>query len=117
MNEELKDILSKLKSEVEKLREANDDLQAGIIADQEAESDSSEEAVLDGQLRTDLEKTASDCKMKGRNLIQQTLWSNFAQDDLSISVRITEAVYDHAQTMRPEDGPDAYDHVINHLQK
>nr|AAD26627.1 unknown [Takifugu rubripes] len=118
--EELKDILSKLKSEAEKLMEANDDLQAGIIADQEAEEDSGEEAVLDEQVRTDLEKTTSDCKRRlaeGRNLIQQSLWSNFAQADLSIAVRTTETVYDHAQTMRPEDGPGVYDHVISQLQE
>lgn len=54
---------------------------------------------------------------EGRNLIQQSLWSNFAQADLSFAVRMTETLHDHAQNMRPEDGPGAYDHVINHLQE
>jgi hypothetical protein len=62
--EDLQSSLNKLTKQAEKVMEANDDLEAGIIAELEAELDADETAVLTKQQRADLEKTTSECELK-----------------------------------------------------
>lgn len=74
--EDLQSSLNKLTKQAEKVMEANDDLESGIIAELEEELDADKSAVLTGQQRADLEKTASECELKLKEvkcLLQETL--------------------------------------------
>lgn len=64
VEEELRNNFNKLMQEAERVMEANDDVEAGLIAELEAELDADEEAVLTGQQKADLAKTAKECEWK-----------------------------------------------------
>lgn len=62
--EELRNNFNKLMQEAEKVKEANDDVEAGLIAELEVELDADEETVLTEQQKADLAKTAKECESK-----------------------------------------------------
>lgn len=71
--EELKDVFKNLTEQAEKDIEANDDVEAGFIAELEAELDTDEGAVLTERQKLDLSKTVDECEAKlkeARDLIQ-----------------------------------------------
>lgn len=117
--EELRDSYSKLTIEAGKVMEANDDLEAGIIAELEAELKTEEEAVLTKQQKADLEKTAEECELKlkeTKSLIQEILWANFGKIEMSISVQAAEGECERVGAVQSEISPEAYEFKLNHLK-
>ena len=78
--------------EAKNVLEVNDDMEAGFIAEQEAELDTDEVAVLTKPQKADLEKTARECELKlkeVKSLIQEALWDN-SGDELSTALQAAE---------------------------
>ncbi len=76
IEEDLRSSLNKLTKQAEKVMEVNDDLEAGMIAELEAELDADKSAVLTEQQKDDLAKTTSECELKlneTKALLQETM--------------------------------------------
>lgn len=92
--EELKDSFTKLTIEICKVTEANDDVKAQHMAENEAERN--EETLNDAQ-KADLEKSATECETRLEELkvlIQSTLWANYREDELMLAVQTAETEAD-----------------------
>lgn len=91
--DDLRESFSKLTKAAERVIESNDDLEARLIVDQEAGLDAGKVAVLTEQQKADLTKTASECQLRqkeAKDLIQQTLWTNFGASELSTALQAAE---------------------------
>lgn len=121
--EELKDNLDKLTLDAGKVMTANDDLEAGIIAQLEAELDTelgTDEAELTEQQQADLEKTASECELKlkeVKTLLQNTLWSSFGDGEMSVALQVAETECERAAGVSPDMDKEAYVFILNHLKE
>ena len=85
----------------EKVWEVNDDLEAKLIADEEAELDTEGEAVLTEQQKADLTKTASESASKLKeikHLVQDVLWSNCGANEVLTSLEVTVRVQKHCRS-------------------
>ncbi|KAL3973670.1 mitochondrial-processing peptidase subunit beta [Sarotherodon galilaeus] len=117
---ELKDSFNRLTTEAEKLMEANDDLEAGFIAELEAKLDTSEAVVLTEQQKVDLVKTANECDLKLKaikSLVRETLWANFGSAELSTALQAAEAECEHVAAIKPDGNYEVYDFVLGHLKE
>ena len=121
LEEELRNNFNKLMQEAERVMEANDDVEAGLIAELEAELDTDEEAVLTEQQKADLAKTAKECEQKlkeVKGLIQDTLWGKFGKAELSTSLQTADGTCELAADTSPSNSnQEAYEFMLNHLQK
>lgn len=116
--EDLQSSLNKLTKQAEKVMEANDDLESGIIAELEEELDADKSAVLTGQQRADLEKTASECELKLKEvkcLLQETLWAKYGDVELSTALQVAEAESERVAAVVP-DGNYKANFMLSHLQ-
>ncbi|XP_039456743.1 uncharacterized protein LOC120433854 [Oreochromis aureus] len=117
---ELKDSFNRLTTEAEKVMEANDDLEAGFIAELETKLDTSEAVVLTEQQKVDLAKTASECELKLKEiktLVRETLWANFGSAELSTALQAAEAECEHVAAIKPNGNYEVYDLVLGHLKE
>ncbi|CAI5646586.1 unnamed protein product [Oreochromis niloticus] len=117
---ELKDSFNRLTTEAEKVMEANDDLEAGFIAELETKLDTSEAVVLTEQQKVDLAKTASECELKLKEiktLVRETLWANFGSAELSTALQAAEAECEHVAAIKPNSNYEVYDLVLGHLKE
>ncbi|CAN9508041.1 unnamed protein product [Ophioblennius macclurei] len=117
--EELRDSDRKLTIEAGKVRVANDDVEAGHIAELEVMQDTDEEAVLTNQKKADLEKTAKECELKlkeTKGLIQEILWANFGRIEMSIAVHAAEEECEHVDAVQPDISQEVYEFKLNHLK-
>lgn len=62
--EELRDSFCRLIMEAEKVKEANDNVEAGLIAELETETNSAGVPVLTEQQKANIAKTANECELK-----------------------------------------------------
>ncbi|KAI3352112.1 hypothetical protein L3Q82_020927 [Scortum barcoo] len=88
---ELQEEFRKLMSHARSVSESNDDYRTGLLADME---DEGEEAKLDAQLQTDIEKTMEDCDTRleeVRNVVQTNLWSRYGEEELKTAIKEAEA--------------------------
>lgn len=120
--EELRDIFYRLTMEAEKVMEANDDVEAGLIAELEAETNSAGVPVLTKQQKADIVKTANECELKlkeVKGLIQETLCANFAGDELSTARQAAEAACELTAATKPNGNQEAYDFILTttHLKE
>lgn len=117
--EDLQSSLNKLTKQAEKVMEANDDLELGIIAELEEELDAEKSAVLTEQQKADLEKTASECELKlkeVKGLLQETLWAKYGDVELSTALQVAEAESERVAAVVPDGNHEAYDFMLSHLQ-
>jgi len=99
--------------------EANDNMEAGFIADWEEELDTEEECVLTGQQIANLEKTTNECELKlkeVKDLIQKALWSNFGDAELSIALKAADVEWDRISAIKPSGNQEGYVFMLNLLQ-
>lgn len=118
--EMLKASFDKVTQEAEKVMEANDDVEAGFIAELEGELDTDEEVVLSEQQQADLAKTANECDTKlkeVRTLIQSTLWTKFGKVEMTTALQAAETVCEHAAAVQPDMDQEAFDFLLNHLKE
>lgn len=116
---ELRDSFNKLTIEAEKVMEANDDVEARFIAEQDAELDTDEAAVLTEQQKVDLSKTANECELmlkEIKSLIQEALWTNFGNVELSTALQLADAECERTAAVQPKGNHEAYDFMLNHPQ-
>ena len=85
--EELRDSFKKFTKEVEKVMEANDDLEAGFK----------------------LEEL--------KRLIQEALWTNFGEHEVSVALQAAEDGGERAAAAEPGGNLEAYDFTLNHLKE
>lgn len=99
---------------------ANDEVEAGLIAELEVELDANEVIVLTKQQRADIAKTANECELKlkeVKGLVQDTLWTNFVYAELSTALQAAETECERAAAMRPDGNQEAYDFILGHLKQ
>lgn len=99
--EELKDSFTKLTIERSKVIEANDDVKAQYMAENEAE------------------KSATECEKKLeelKDLIQNTLWANYGEDEMTLAVQTAETEADRVMTIEVSENKKAFDFMIEHLR-
>nr|XP_017209463.2 uncharacterized protein LOC108181536 [Danio rerio] len=116
---DLQDSLNKLTIQAEKVMEVNDDLEAGMIAEIEANLDTDQSAELTEQQKDDLEKTASDCELKldeVKVLLHERLWTRYGDVELSTALQVAEAESDRVEAVDPTGNHEAYDFMLSHLQ-
>lgn len=116
---ELRDSFCRLTMEAEKVMEANDDVEAGLITELEVETGSAGVPILTKQQKADIAKTANECELKlkeVKGLIQETLWANFGGDELSTALQAAEAACELIAATRPTGNQEAYDFMLTHLQ-
>ncbi len=94
--EEFRDSFDKVTIEAEKVMEENDNVEAALIAELEVELGADEEAVLMEQQKANLAKTANECEWKRlkkevKGLIQETLWANSGNEEVSTALQAPEA--------------------------
>lgn len=78
LEEDLWDSLSKFKMQAKKVMEANDNFEAGIIAELEAELGTEGQAVVPEQKKADLEESECEKKLQEiKSLLYEALWSKF----------------------------------------
>ncbi|XP_028331737.1 uncharacterized protein LOC114481263 [Gouania willdenowi] len=114
--EELKDSFTKLTLETNKVIEANDDVEAQYMAENESERN---EEALDEAQKADLEKTATECEKKLKelkDLIQSTLWANYGEDELTLAVQTAETEAERVMTIEPSEDKEAFDFMVEHLK-
>lgn len=117
--EELKESFNQLTMEAGKVMVTNDDVEARIIVELEAELDTDKAAVLTEQQKSDLEKFAKECELRLKvikDLIQEALWTNFGNSELSIALQAAETGCEHAASAQPSGNKGAYDFMLKHLQ-
>lgn len=117
--DDLQDSLNKLTKQAEKVMGANDDLGVGIVAELEAERDADKSAVLTEQQKADLERTASECELKlkeMKGLLQETLWAKYGDLELSTALQVAEAESERVAAVVPDGNYEAYDFMLSHLQ-
>ncbi|XP_059209564.1 uncharacterized protein LOC131988465 [Centropristis striata] len=118
--EELKESYSKLTAEAKKVIDANDDLEAAIIADLEAELDAGEDAALTVEQEAEMERTAKECELKLREtkrLIQETLWASFGKVEISTALQVAEGECERVDAVQPNISQEAYEFKLNHLKE
>ncbi len=114
IEENLRSSLNKLTKQAEKVMEVNDDLEAGMIAELEAELDEDKSAVLTEQQKDDLAKTTSECELKlneNKDLLQETLWTRYGDMELSTALQV-----ERVEAVIPDGNHEAYDYMLTHLQ-
>lgn len=117
--EDLRNSLDKLTKQAEKVMEVNDDLEAGMVAEVEAELDSDKSAVLTEQQKDDLAKTASECELKlneTKALLQEILWTRYGDMEMSTALQVAEAESERVAAVIPDGNHEAYDYMLTHLQ-
>lgn len=120
--DELKENFKRLTLEAIKVLEVNDELEAAYMSVCEAELDADAESApeLTEQQKTDLERTAKECEQKlkeVKGLIQQTLWANFGERNLSLALRIAEGECKLVSSAKPNISVEAYHCMLDHLEK
>ncbi|XP_058477623.1 uncharacterized protein LOC131448851 [Solea solea] len=116
--EELRDNFNKLKALGENVMEANDELEAGFIADLEAELET-DEVMLTEQEKADLAKTTNECQEKlkeVKRLLQKTLWVNFGSSEMSIALQAAEAACERVAAVQPNINQEAYQFMLDQLK-
>ncbi len=119
IEEDLQSSLNKLTKQAEKVMEVNDDLEAGMIAELEAELDADKSSVLTEQQKDDLAKTTSECELKlneTKALLQETLWTRYGDMELSTALQVAEAESERVAAVIPDGNHEAYDYMLTHLQ-
>lgn len=114
--EELKESFKNLSLQATKVMEANEDVEAALIA--EAELDEEDEPALNPQQKADLEKTASECDQRlreGKALILKTLWASFGDPQTSLAFQVAETECDRVLSVQSCANLEAYDFMLNHL--
>lgn len=90
---ELQEEFTLLTTHARNVSESNDDYQAGLLADIEAEEEG-KEAKLGIQQQVDLEKTKKDCdarlKEVVRKIAQVNLWSRYWEDEVESAIQEAE---------------------------
>ncbi|RXN30024.1 gag-pol fusion poly [Labeo rohita] len=115
--EELRDSLKKLTIEANKVMEANDEVEAQYVAEAKLDADGS---VLSEQQKAEIEKTASECEMKLKelkDLIQETLWTNFGEEELSMAVKAAEDEIECVSSIVPSGNKEVFDFMLDHLER
>ena len=118
--EELRDSFNKLAAEAEKVMEVNDEVEAGLIAELEAELGSENVVVLTKQQKADLAKTTNECESKlkeVKSLIQDALWSGFGVAELCTALQAAEAECEQVAAIEPSANQEAYDFMLSHVQE
>ncbi|KAI7792395.1 gag-pol fusion polyprotein [Triplophysa rosa] len=115
--EELRDSFKQLTTEANKVMEANDDVEAQYIAEVKLDADVS---VLSDQQKADIEKTASECEVKlkaVKDLIQETLWASFGEEDLIMAVKAVEDEVQCVASIKPSGNQEVFDFMLDHLER
>lgn len=117
--EDLQDSLQRLTEQAEKVMETNDDLEAGIIAESEAELEEGKMAALTELQKADIERTAGECEVKLKeikSLLQDTFWVKYGSKELSTALQVAEAESERVAAVVPDGNHEAYDFMLKHLQ-
>ncbi|KAL1250910.1 hypothetical protein QQF64_018706 [Cirrhinus molitorella] len=115
--EELRDSFKKLTIEANKVMEANDDVEAQYIAEAKLVADV---PVLNEQQKAEIGKTVSECEMKLKelkDLIQETLWTNFGEEELSMVVKAAEDETERVSYIGPSGKKEVFDFKLDHLER
>lgn len=118
--DDLRESFNRLMKAAERLLEINDDFEAKLIADQEATLGAGEAATLIEQQKVDLTRTAKDCELRLKEIkdvIQETLWSNFGNVELSTALRAAERESQRVTDVQLSGSLAAYDFMLTHLQQ
>ncbi|XP_038145790.1 uncharacterized protein LOC119786474 [Cyprinodon tularosa] len=118
--EELKDSFKELIIESNKVMEANEDVEAQYLVDRDLQEDSEEDSKLNEQQRADIDKTASECEMKLKelkNLIQKTLWENFGEEELTMAVKAAEEKVESVMSFDSGGNKEAFDFMFDCMER
>lgn len=111
--EELKDSFKSLTMEANKVFEAIDDVEDQYTVESELEG-----GALTDQQRADLEKASSECEnklMELKELIVQTLWVKYGEEELSLAVEAAELEVERVEAIAPSEDKEIFDFMIAHL--
>lgn len=87
---ELQEEFSKLSSLARNVSNANDEYEAGLLADNEAVTDEGEEVKLGKHQRDDLEKTMEECNVEldeVRKAVQSNLWRRYGENEVISAIQ------------------------------
>lgn len=95
VQDELKDEWKLLSIDARKLLSANDDCEAGLLAEVGEDAEA-----LDAQLRADIERVTRECELKVEEVsqvVKSNLWSRYAETELISAVGRAERSYESAE--------------------
>lgn len=116
--EQLRDSFNKLHIGAERVMEANDEVKAGLIAEEEAELEGDELVSLTEQQEAELTKTANECDLKLKELgelLQGAIWQGYGEAELYTAVEMAEAECDRVAAVEPDGNHEAYKFMTTHL--
>lgn len=90
---ELREEYTKLSADARRVIETNDDVRTGLLAEIEASAADVEEAQLDENQETNLEKVATDCEERldeVKRLVQNNIWPKYGQDVVEAAFKAAE---------------------------
>lgn len=108
---ELRDFFRKLTTEVNKVLEANDDIEAQYIE---------ENGSLNQEQKADIEKTASECQEKLdelKDIILKTLWANYGDEEVNLAVEAAETAAERVASIAPSENKEAFEFMLEHFEK
>lgn len=80
------------------------------------DADSVAVPALSEQQKADIKKTASECESKLKDLIQETLWANFREEELTMAVKAAEEEAETVASLKSSGNKEAFDFMFNYLE-